>query len=90
MENTLLFIYLAAINLLAFILCVIDKYKAVRNLYRISEKTLLLIAFFGGAFGLLIGMVTVRHKTKKVKFTIPVPLFLILHIFLAVYFKYYI
>ena len=76
---------LAAVNLLAFALYGIDKAKAKRGAWRIPEATLLLVAFLGGSFGALLGMEVFRHKTRHLKFRILVPLFLILHIALAVY-----
>ena len=76
---------LAGLNLLAFALYGIDKWKAKRGAWRISEATLLLIAALGGAIGALLGMELFRHKTRHVKFRVLVPLFLILHIALGVY-----
>ena len=40
------------------------------------------IAAIGGSLGCLIGMYTFRHKTKHLKFTLGVPLLLILQILL--------
>lgn len=71
-----LLIYLVIINALAFILMHADKYKAKKNLWRIPEATLLGIAFLGGSLGCLIGMYSVRHKTKHLKFTLGVPVIL--------------
>ena len=76
---------LAAVNLLAFVLYGVDKLKAKKGAWRIPEATLLLVAFLGGSVGALLGMEVFRHKTRHAKFRILVPLFLILHIALAVY-----
>ncbi len=76
---------LVVVNLFAFVLYGIDKAKAKRGAWRIPEATLLLAAFLGGSLGALLGMELFRHKTKHAKFKILVPLFLILHIALAVY-----
>ena len=76
---------LAAVNLLAFVLYGVDKLKAKKGAWRIPEATLLLVAFLGGSVGALLGMEVFRHKTKHAKFRILVPLFLILHIAMAVY-----
>ena len=70
-------IYLAALSLITFIVYGIDKFKAKANLWRIPEKVLILLAFLGGATGALAGMAVFRHKTKKLKFRILVPLALI-------------
>lgn len=73
-------IYLVAINVIAFLAYGIDKWKAKRNKWRIPEATLIGIAIIGGALGAYIGMKTFRHKTQHKKFTILVPLLLILWI----------
>ena len=76
----ILAIYTLGINLLAFALFGIDKYKAKHDLHRISEKTLLLTAFFGGSVGALLGMLVFHHKTQHLKFQILVPLFFLIHL----------
>lgn len=76
-------IYLLLINALAFLLMLIDKYKAKKNLWRIRESTLLLIAAIGGSIGALAGMYTFRHKTKHLKFTLSIPVILVLQIVAA-------
>ena len=68
--------YLLLINAAAFLLMLVDKFKAKRNLWRVSESTLMLCAVLGGSIGALAGMYLVRHKTKHRKFTIGVPLIL--------------
>ena len=72
--------YLIIINILSFILYGIDKLKDIKKEERISEKTLILIGILGGSIGSLIGMNLFRHKTKKLKFIISLPLILIIHI----------
>lgn len=61
-------------NLFTFLQMGMDKRKAVKERQRISEKTLLLSAFFMGAVGSGAGMLVFHHKTKKWKFRILVPL----------------
>lgn len=53
-----------------------DKHRAKKNLWRIPERTLMLIAALGGSLGSLMGMYTVRHKTLHPKFTMGIPLIL--------------
>ena len=77
--------YLIIINILSFVLYGIDKLKAVKKKERISEKTLILIGILGGSIGSLIGMNIFRHKTKKLKFIISLPLILIIHIIVVIY-----
>lgn len=74
--------YLLAINVLAFLLYGIDKRRSIKQQYRISEKTLLLVAFLGGGVGAWLGMKHYRHKTQYLKFTILVPLSIVTTIFL--------
>ena len=59
--------YLVIINVVTFLIYGIDKRKAVKHKYRISEKTLILMALIGGSIGALIGMKVFRHKTKHLK-----------------------
>ena len=63
-----LMIYFVSINFIAFLLCFIDKRKAIRGSFRISEATLLFVSFLGGCFGMSIGMSLFHHKTHKIKF----------------------
>jgi uncharacterized membrane protein YsdA (DUF1294 family) len=51
----------------------IDKQKAIKHQWRISEYTLMLLAALGGSIGTLSAMYTFRHKTQKLKFKIGVP-----------------
>lgn len=64
----------------------VDKHKAKKNLWRIPEATLMTVAAIGGSIGSLIGMYTVRHKTKHLKFTLGIPLILAMQVVLAVWF----
>ena len=64
-------------NLITFFMMGLDKHKARKQKRRISEKTLLLSAFFMGAVGAGAGMMVFRHKTLKWKFRILVPLALL-------------
>lgn len=77
--------YLIIINILSFVLYGIDKLKAIKRKERISERTLILIGILGGSIGSLIGMNLFRHKTKKLKFIISLPLILIIHIIVVIY-----
>ena len=81
----LLFIYLAIINAISFLLMLVDKYKAKKNLWRIPERTLMGFAAIGGSIGALAGMYLVRHKTKHLKFTVGIPVILFLHMLIAVW-----
>ena len=71
---TNIIILIIIINILTFLLMGIDKFFAIKNHWRISEKTLLLSAILGGGIGSFLGMITSRHKTKKILFKIIIPL----------------
>lgn len=77
--------YLVIINALGFLFMLIDKRKAQKNLWRIPERALLGIAICGGSFGTLLGMNIFRHKTKKLKFSLGVPVILAVEILIAVF-----
>lgn len=62
--------YFIIINVIEFILMGLDKFFSIKKMYRIPEIVLLVIPFFGGSIGGIIGMVLFRHKTKKIKFKI--------------------
>ena len=70
-------IYLLIVNAIAFALMFIDKQKAKKKKWRISEATLMGFAALGGSIGALMGMYTFRHKTLHKKFTIGIPAILI-------------
>ena len=76
-------LYLLLINAAAFVLMLVDKVKAKKNRWRISERTLMLSAALGGSVGALLGMYTFRHKTRHIKFTLGVPAILIAQLALA-------
>ena len=81
----LILLYLLIINAIGFLLMLADKYKARKNLWRIPEVTLLTAAALGGCPGCLLGMYTVRHKTKHLKFTVGIPVILVLQISAALW-----
>lgn len=76
--------YLVVINVLAFILFGLDKRKAKKGRWRISEATLLLQAAIGGSIGAWAGMNLFRHKTLHKKFRIGIPLLFSLQLGLCI------
>ncbi|AKB54767.1 MULTISPECIES: DUF1294 domain-containing protein [Methanosarcina] len=74
----------ALINAASYALYGIDKFKARKNKWRISEQSLLLASFFG-PIGALLGMQQFRHKTQKPIFRFLVPTFLGIHILLVLW-----
>lgn len=75
-----LVLYMAALNIVAFLAMGIDKYKAQRHKWRISEASLFVLGLIGGGIGVYVGMGLFHHKTKHLKFTIGIPLVIILNI----------
>lgn len=57
-------VFYAAMSLAALTVYGADKRKARRGAWRIPEKVLLLLSFFGGGAGGLLGMLLFRHKTR--------------------------
>ncbi len=84
MTSTIL-IYFFVINIVAFIVYGIDKYKARRAQWRIPESTLLLLAVIGGSVGAWCGMKVWHHKTLHNKFRYGVPLIMLLQAIFAAY-----
>ena len=85
-KNILL--YLLMVNLIGFLMMWSDKRKAKKGKWRIPEQTLFIVTAIGGGIGTIAGMYTFRHKTKKLKFTIGLPVLLILEIILVIYLKF--
>ncbi|MDO4555076.1 MAG: DUF1294 domain-containing protein [Lachnospiraceae bacterium] len=72
--------YLIIVNLIAFFAYGLDKYKAKKQLWRIPEATLILLAIIGGSPGAWIGMYVWHHKTKHLKFKLGIPVILLIQL----------
>lgn len=79
-------LYFAVINLLGFFEMYLDKKKSIKKQWRTPEARFFIIAAAFGGPGVLIGMYTFHHKTKHMKFTIGIPLIIIIQIGLWYYF----
>lgn len=79
---SLFLIYLAALNLAGFAMMGIDKKRAIRGAWRISEASLFLTALLGGALGCTLGMHCFRHKTRHWYFRYGLPAIFFLQLFL--------
>jgi uncharacterized membrane protein YsdA (DUF1294 family) len=77
--------YLVIINIIAFIVYGIDKLKAKRGKWRITEATLLLLAIIGGSIGAWCGVKVWHHKTLHKKFRYGIPLIIALQTAMVVY-----
>ena len=73
----MLLAYFVIINLWAFFAFGWDKRKAIKDKWRTPEKKLIQLALLGGSIGALAGMKVFHHKTKKMKFSVGIPLILI-------------
>ena len=73
-------VYLILINAACFLLMLSDKERAKKQLWRIPEKVLFLVAAFGGSVGALAGMYLFRHKTKHLRFAVGMPILAVLQI----------
>ena len=71
--------YLIIVNIGTWLAFGLDKWKAKTGAWRIPERVLLLLALAGGSVGAMAGMMLFRHKTRKPKFFISVPVMFVLH-----------
>lgn len=81
--KTIIPLYILIINLVGFLLMLVDKKRAIKKEWRISEKALFIISILGGSIGIYIGMYTFRHKTKHLKFTLGIPIIIIIQVYIA-------
>ena len=94
-------IYLAIVNITAFVMYGIDKWRAVSNRTsqghrkskkkqkrRIPESTLLGIAIIGGSIGALAGMQIWHHKTLHKKFRYGIPFIIIIQVAIVTFILY--
>ncbi|MFP7253565.1 DUF1294 domain-containing protein [Terribacillus goriensis] len=78
-------LYLLVINILLFSWMGIDKQRAKKHEWRISERRLWITAIIGGALGGWLGMQAFRHKTKHNAFVIGFPCLVAMHVLLILY-----
>ncbi len=85
-------IYLLAINAISFITFGLDKTLAKLGAWRISERTLFMLAIIGGSIGAILGMKVFRHKTLKNSFKMGLPFIFFAQVILVagLFFWYYI
>ena len=81
----IILIYLIATNVVTFFAYGIDKWKAKRSKWRISEATLLGMAVIGGSIGAWLGMRVWHHKTMHKKFQLGIPLIIVAQIALVIW-----
>ena len=81
---TIAIIYFTVINLIGFTIMGVDKKRAVRGAWRISEASLFGVALLGGALGCTLGMKHFRHKTKHWYFKYGMPTIFVVQFLLAI------
>ncbi len=77
--NIGIIIYYLIMNVINILLFKIDKSKAMKNQFRISERRLISLCVFGGGLGGSIGMIAFKNKTGNMKFKIVIPICIIIH-----------
>ncbi|WP_188453449.1 DUF1294 domain-containing protein [Virgibacillus oceani] len=88
MDETIILAYIIGINIGGFILMGLDKQRAKKRAWRISEKTLWITAILGGGIGSFLGMQVFRHKTKHALFRIGMPILIIVQLVLWIYISF--
>ena len=76
--------YLLLINLFSLFVMGLDKRKAIKKQYRISELSFFLLAIIGGSLGIILGMLLFHHKTKKVQFVWGIPLIILIQLIIII------
>jgi len=84
----IIIIYLVIINIVAYAMMGIDKRKAQKKEWRISEAALFTAALLGGSIGSIAGMQRCRHNTKHWYFKYGMPAILVAQIALVIYFLF--
>ncbi len=81
--------YLIVVNLIAMLLTLSDKRRAIRHRWRIPENTLLFFAAIGGSPAMYLTMLGIRHKTKHKKFMIGIPLIFIFQMAVCIFLMFF-
>ena len=81
--------YLGAISLIAIILTLRDKSAAKNQKWRIKERSLLIVAALGGSVAMIVTMRAIRHKTRRAKFMVGIPVIIALQVAAALAFLWW-
>lgn len=84
----IILVVIAVINLAASVVCAYDKQKATWGGRRVSENMLMLLALIGGAAGMYITMLRIKHKTRHAKFMLGLPVIIIVQLALIAFAVY--
>ncbi|MBQ9841674.1 MAG: DUF1294 domain-containing protein [Clostridia bacterium] len=77
-EVTYVLLYLAVVSGVGMVLTFVDKHRARCDIERLSEDTLMLWAGLGGAAAMLLTMLSIRHKTRHIKFMLGLPIMILI------------
>ena len=83
-------IYFTVISVTALVITIVDKYKAVHHKWRISEAALLIVAALGGGAAMYTTMLIIRHKTRKLKFMLGIPLIIVVELIIFLWMVNYV
>lgn len=83
-------IYLVIVNLIGFGMMGIDKRRAIKGAWRISEASLFITALVGGALGCTLGMHFFHHKTRHWYFRFGMPTIFMIQVLLGILFPQFI
>ena len=73
------------LNILGFVMVMLDKYEAKNRLWRIPERTFFLLSILGGGIGVFLGLLTFNHKTKHWYFMTLIPFIIIIQVLFVYY-----
>lgn len=80
--------YLLLMNIVGLYVMYSDKRRAIKQRFRIPERTLFIVSLLGGSIGTWAGMYLFRHKTKHWYFVVGMPLILLCQCAGAVYYLF--
>lgn len=78
-------IYIAIISLIAIILTIYDKKAARKKARRVRERTLFIFSLLGGSVAMLLTMLTIRHKTRHLRFMVGIPIIILVQALILVF-----
>ncbi len=87
-QTTIVILTILLMNIMTFFMYAIDKHRASKGKWRISERMLLTWSLFA-PWGGFAGIRVMHHKTKHKKFTLCVPMFMVLHMAIFIGLVYY-
>lgn len=83
--NGIVWDYSLVVNVVAFVVYGIDKYKARKGWWRVPENALWGLAVIGGSIGAYLGVKVWHHKTMHNKFRYGIPAIILLQLLLGVF-----